>query len=173
MSETEGWAKVRAKLTTEALSLDLIGIVESMTPEDRLEFCRAVAFEQRIFDGLCDVVVHRHGWLWKDSDEAWGWGKYTADKMREKLIPLMPDAAVHLLANEKDKVARLEARLEAERLYSIALHEALSNLQMDVPHDQRIRVERPRPDYGDMKERIGVSGRHEREARAAVEEATA
>lgn len=168
------WPRVRVHLTRDALCVDLMALVDSMSPEDRLEFIRAVSFEERIFTGLCDAITNRHGWLWSDDGADWGWGNHTADRLRERLIPLMPEAAVHLIAEAREEVDRLKEDLELERRYSALLYEALAVEWGKHPTGERpalpSREKHKRPPIAEIMRRIR---QHEEEAREAIAKAEA
>lgn len=176
MSETRDYPNVRAKLTRDALSIDLIGLAETMSPEDRLEFCRAITFERRIFEGLCEAIASEHGWLYQDSLDGWSWGGETADALREKLIPLMPEAAVHLIKRAKDEAARQKRRAHNERLYASELRRYAQDIRRrlveQVGPKNVARV--PLPESPKIPaDAIEQSRQRAAEARAEVEEALA
>ncbi len=118
---------MKATIEKGLLKIDMGEIVEQMDEPDKVQFYRILAFQEQLMIAVCDTVAT--GMAFNDDCEWWSMGGL-ADELREKLVPLMPDAVqefVRSLIQERDQEKRWH------RLYSSALNAICETHRIEHP----------------------------------------
>jgi hypothetical protein len=82
-----------------SVQFDVTEFVDSMSPETKADLCRSLVADELLFQAVADYIVtgqYHDGW----------WASDGAKKLRERFLPLMPEAARELvrdLVQERDR----------------------------------------------------------------------
>lgn len=81
------------KLTIEkgVLGIDLRELVDEMTEEQRVDMCRYLVADQRLFANVLEIVADGH-YNSDDQEGHWWFGREAVAELRLKLLPLLGDA---------------------------------------------------------------------------------
>lgn len=99
------------------IQIDLRELVDSMSDDAKAEFARHLVADELLFQAVADYIVtgqYHDGW----------WMGGGAQKLRERFLPLMPDAARNLVRDLVHERDRLAADLKNERDDYWALYHA-------------------------------------------------
>jgi hypothetical protein len=83
---------MNAKIEKGQLTIDVTELIEAMSPETRREVARFVAAKEELFVAVLECVTGGR-FFTDDRDGEWWFGEDAVLRLREKLIPLMPDVA--------------------------------------------------------------------------------
>jgi hypothetical protein len=113
---------MKATLKDGNVSIDIHALVESLTDEDRELFAKYAVFSESLFTGVVNTLVTGVAW-----DDGW-WMTGLDQKLRVKLMPLMPQIVQELVSGLLEENAR--------RISAIKKHEdVLSRLLRAWPRE--------------------------------------
>jgi hypothetical protein len=106
---------VKAKIKDNQLTIDLHELADALSDEDRKHFAKFAVYQDTLLEAVVDTVVT--GACFDDD-----WHSTTLTRrLREKLLPLMPDAMRELVTGLLEENSRLKS---ANDQYHDALFEA-------------------------------------------------
>ena len=114
---------MKATIRDGKLTLDMEELLASLSDDERRRFSQYAVFSESVMEAVVDTVAHGGCF-----DDYWYIGGL-AQKLREKLLPLMPAAVIELvegIAAERDR-----AVIQKDQ-YQTALYEALYHWPSDV-----------------------------------------
>lgn len=107
-----------------ALEIDLWELSDSLTDEQRELFAKYVVFRETLITGIVDTIASG------DAYEGGWWVGGMADKLRQKLLPIMPEAMQKLVKSLLQQ--RDDAKAEVEK-YRTTLARLELHWPMEVP----------------------------------------
>jgi hypothetical protein len=94
---------MKAKIKDNQLTIDLHELADTLSDEDRKQFARFAVYQDTLLEAVVDTVVTGACF-----DDDWHTTSLTR-RLREKLLPLMPDAMRELVTNLLEENSRLKS----------------------------------------------------------------
>ena len=96
------------------LKIEAGAIVESMSESDLRTFSKYAVFQEVVLNGIVDALVDGH--MWNDDPEpAWWFGGDTFNKLRMKLVPLLPEITRKAVSYLEQELRRARSEMAAWR----------------------------------------------------------
>jgi hypothetical protein len=111
------------------LKIECGSIIESLSESDLRTFAKYAVFQDHLLRGVVDAIVDSN--MWVDDDEGpWWFDSETFNRLRMKLIPLLPEIAAKA-------VQHLDVELRRARADAKEWREACWKLERDWPQEYR------------------------------------
>lgn len=126
------------KMNKGTLEIDLSSLADALSDDARLNLIRYLCAEERLFVAVLEVVAD--GYYHQDDEEgSWSFSSEGTARLREKLLPLMPQAAagiVREVLRQRDQAKLNERRSDkwAWKLFH-AWPEHSIGLRPQLPND--------------------------------------
>lgn len=109
---------MKLKIEKGTLSFELSDLVDAMDQQQKDELAKVLVADERLFGAVLELVADTsasgYGHFFNDDENgAWWFNARTTRELREKLLPLMPQAAQEVIATLKNE--RDQALAEKER----------------------------------------------------------